>query len=59
MHPQQQKLWKDRPNNNPFLWQQLADAALFMICLLPPLIPMLLPLWMTKKIPFLISSDRV
>lgn len=29
-----------------------------MACLLPPLIPTLLPQWMTKKILFLISSDR-
>lgn len=38
-----------QPNNQPFLWQQPADAAVFMMCLLPPLIPMLLLPRMTKK----------
>lgn len=34
---------QQQPNNQPFLWQRLADAAVFMIRLLPPLIPTLLP----------------
>lgn len=53
---EQRKHWaskkKQQSNNQPFLWQRLADAAVFMICLLPPLISTLLPQWMTKKSPF-------
>lgn len=50
---------KKQSNNKAFLWQRLADAAMFMICLLPPLISTLLPpMDDKKKIPILISSDR-
>lgn len=50
---------KKQHNNKPFLWQRLADDAVFMICLHPPLIPTLHPpVDDKKKIPFLISSDR-
>lgn len=38
-----------QPNNRLFLWQRFADAAVFMIRLLPPLIPMLHPQWIAKK----------
>ncbi len=43
LNPIVKKTRQQQPNNRWFLWQRLADAAVFIICLLPPLIHTLLP----------------